>query len=44
MAQVEAGTKRARSKVPRAALAAPKPTPEISTRKPPREWKPKERK
>jgi putative transposase len=44
MAQVEVTGKRARSKVPRAARAEPQPTPEIRTRKPPREWKPKERK
>jgi hypothetical protein len=44
LVQIEATGKRARSKAPRAARAEPQPTPEIRTHKPPREWKPKERK
>lgn len=44
MVQIEATGKRARSKAPRTARAEPQPTPEIRLRKPPREWKPKERK
>ncbi|KQW23201.1 hypothetical protein ASC80_07885 [Afipia sp. Root123D2] len=44
MAQIEATTERVRSKVPRAVPANRQPAPEIRLRKPPREWKPKERK
>jgi putative transposase len=44
LVELEATGKRARPKAPRAAPAEPQPTPEIRIRKPPREWKPQERK